>query len=300
MRKTWIGILAAFIVIAVSWIGNISFFQAHQLGDSIFLEHRIEVLNEGGDSFFLYYLEDAQGKKIRTIAFPQHPELSIETHDAEYMRYTRQHLGRFLVSIQPHSNNKEAKMSLEPAVIDKVLVQYDDGSTAEQNIGEIRFIDPFEHGKKEAPISGTSSGSSSDGTGYGHFNVARSAELHSMESNYMSIMDTIQLSFHFDYRLPEIRSGIRSTGNGSNAMNTPGTPLEQLELPIQLAKGDSFYVSYQTNPDDPEKVFELRLQLVFKESSKEQWIEYMFIGSNQPYFTEAQVRSLVREKRKQP
>lgn len=305
MKKLWIGTVTAFVLIAASWIGNLRYFQAHQLGEPTFLEHHIEVLKEQGDTFELYYLEDIHGeKKINSIYFPDYPEMTIEAHNPAYSKYTHQQMGMFMISILSDSpDNKESNTATGPQIIETVLVHYNDGSSAEKNIGEIRLIDgQFDHGKKQSPINGTSSGGSSDSTGFNSFYITRPAELQSIESSYLDLIDTNQLDLYFDYQLPASKGGVRSSDMDSTQIEMLGRPLKEIQLPVQFVKGDSIRFSYEfkLNPEELGKAYRLRLQLGLKDRNGEQWTEFIPLSFNPPYFTEAQMRSLVREKREQP
>ncbi|MGM1047496.1 MAG: hypothetical protein ACQEXX_15270 [Bacillota bacterium] len=309
MKKFWIGTMTAFVLVAASWIGNLWYFQAHQLGEPIFLEHHVEVLKESGDTFDLYYLEDVHGKKkIRTIFIPNYPEMRIEAHTVEYSKYTHQQMGRFIVSVQSgNSDKKEGNKATDPQFIETVLVHYSDGSSAKKNIGEIRLIDNrFDDPKKLPPIEGTSSGGSSEsggvGTGFNSFRISRLAELQEIESAYLSLMETSQFELYFDYQLSENKGGLSSPEAESASIPMLGTPLKELQLPIQLNKNDYIRLSYRYRPSPVErgKVYRLSLRLRLKERNGVQWNKFVPISFNSPYLTEAEVRSLLSERRKRP
>lgn len=302
MKKPWIGIVAAFVLVAASWIGNVWYFQAQQLGKPMFLEHYVEVIQESGDTIELYYLEDLHGdKKINTVFIPEYPEIRIESHTPNYKRYIHQQLGRIVLSMPIDSSDLTHDQASDPSIIRTVSVVFNDGSIEEVDIGEIQLINGLSDQAPNTPIKGISSGGGTGegfDTGYTGFRISRPAQLQRIESSYISLVNKGQLELYLDYSRREKKSGMISSAVKMGDIDKLGTPLRKLVFPVQLKRSEYFRLSYRYPyiQEGADRVYRLRLRLGMEDQNRQQWTEVMFINL-QPYLTGEKVRDLVRERR---
>lgn len=299
MKRIWVGTAAAFLLIAASWIGNIWYYQEQQLGEPLFLEHHLEVFRDAGDSFDLYYLENLkENNRVSSIYFPEYPELNIVLHTPEYRKYSHQQMGRFIVSVEKSSKERMRKV---PDSIQTVQILYNDGSIANQNIGEVRFIDdPSRDG--DNPVRMTSGGSGSHGggmgTGYDVFQVSKPVMLEAIESAFLLLVDTHIMEVYLDHWPSTSKSPPPNVSEGTVSISMTGKPLKEVELPISLNNGDGLRLSYKYNTKKGKLgvIYRPVVRLEFKEQDGREWTAFLYLGMNSPDFTEAEVRSLVKER----
>lgn len=300
MKKIWVGTAAAFLLIAASWIGNVWYYQEHQLGEPFFLEHHLEVLRGPGDTFDLYYLENLEeDNPVSSIYFPEYPELNIVLHTPAYVKYSHQQLGRFIVSVGESSKGSHRKVL---DLIRTVQIVYNDGSIASQNIGEVRFIQDPSEGGAENPVQVTSGGSGSHGggigTGYDVIQVSRAVKLEVIESAFLPSEEAHIMEVYLDHWPSTRESQPPNVSEGTEAISMTGKPLKEVELPISLNNGDGLRLSYKYNTQKEKLgvIYRPVVRLEFKEQDGLKWTAFVYLEMNSPDFTEAEVRSLVKER----
>lgn len=301
MRKFWIGMSSILLLVVASWIGNLWYYQAHQLGKTVFLEHHLEVRMVPGEIFDLYYLEDLHAeKKVSGIIIQDHPDMRVQAHTPDYRRYSHQVLGRFMLSVSPDYMVSEKEDSAdEPSVIQSVIVQYHDGTTKEMDIGEIRLIKESTN-EGDSPLNWSSGGSSSDLTGFSTLQIERPIELIDIKSHYLNLIGNGQLQFYINIITNPPGSSFQMRTSEENLIALEGVPFHELILPQKMQKRDSIRFSYKYVPGEAMQmdIYQLRIQLEMTEA-EHIWKEALLIYAT-PSFSEAAVRDFVKEKRRQP
>lgn len=303
MKRLWIGMTFAIVMVAASWIGNVWYFKAQQLEKPLFLEHYVEVVQESDDTIELYYLQNLhEDKQISTVHIPEYPEIRMESHTSNYKRFTHQQLGRIILSVPMNGTHSTPDNVSGPSMIRTVSVMYDDGSSEEVDIGEIRLISGGSvQAQLHSPFKATSSGGGIGvgyDTGYKGFRIVRPTQLQQVESFYLSLVDHGQLELYLDYAKREKKSGMVHSALKSGDVDMLGTPIQELVFPVQMKRSEYFRISYRY-PYDKEgsnRVYRLRVRLGMVDQKGAHWTETMFINL-EPYLTEERIRNLVRDRR---
>ncbi|WP_422658371.1 hypothetical protein ACK8P5_22110 [Paenibacillus sp. EC2-1] len=296
MKRLWMGMTLTIVMVAVSWIGNVWYFKAQQLGEPLFLEHHIEMTAIAGDIFDLYYLEDLNGeKKVSSISIPDFPEIRITTQQPDYQRYSHQQLGRFIMSLPSDIAGLGMDDADTPKIIRTAFVQFNDGTSKEVDIGEIRlkklFID-----KDKSPVKWSSGGSSSDLAGFDTVQIERPVSLQGIKTNYLSLIKSGQLKLYIDTITESPGTTFQMNESEDGGILLEGVPFQELELPQKFHKGDAIHFSYKYIPEEiSADIYSIHLEIEFME--EDQLWDHTIHIKFAPSFTEKAIRNLVRDRR---
>lgn len=299
MSKKWYYIIAILLV-TCSWIGNVWYYEANQLGRTAFLEHHVETREGDGQIFDLYYVEDKRADvTLRSIRIDGYPDL-IVTFNPQYAEYQRQYLGKMTVNLNKPSTQKEAREepSAEPVLVQEITADYTDGTSEQVDIGEIYIWPTMYHRSTQNPISWTSSGSSSNNTGYSSAVVKRSVELTAFSSKLMDIVEAGDLQINADIS-GQVPGRSYQTPPSEAQIELRGDPIEEISLPLMINQGGSIRISHQFNLHGSEKsmkVYQFMLRTTFEEGGH-QWFEDTIIPS-QFWPMDKEITEFVRKGRK--
>ncbi|MBB6733593.1 hypothetical protein [Cohnella zeiphila] len=267
--------LAVAALVLASWIGNIFVYRGNQLPAGGFLRHYIEAPDSGGSFNLLYVANRQDNRQVASVFVEDVPGLrfyqpAIQTE----MRY--QKIYRIMAQIDPLGEKSEGEQ--DPIVIHSVKVQYTDGTSSREDIGEIRiFRQTAPSSGEKSPISSLSSSSSSDGTGTASMTVKRPVTLTGISSAW----------------LPVLGNAFEWQANASG---------KKLDLPASLTAKQSLTVSYQFHlPEDNPlsmNVYELMLKMTFQEDSGKTY-DGTLIAEHVPYPSEAEMHAYVRAQRRE-
>ncbi|MGG3283690.1 hypothetical protein [Paenibacillus solani] len=275
MSKKWYYIIAILFV-TCSWIGNVWYYEANQLSRTAFLEHHVETREGDGQLFDLYYVEDKRADvTLRSIGIEGYPDL-IVTSQPHYAEYQRQYLGKMMVNLNKPSIQKEPaeELSAEPVLVQEITANYTDGTSEQVDIGEI-YIWPavYQQGAQD-PISWTSSGSSSDNTGYTSGVVARPVELTAFASKLMDIVEAGDLQINADIS-GQVPGRSHQTPPSEAQIELSGDPIKKIALPLKINQGSSIRISHKFNMHGSlksMKVYQFMLRTTFVEDGR-RWYE---------------------------
>lgn len=299
MSKKWYYIIAILLV-TCSWIGNVWYYEANQLGRTVFLEHHVETREGDGQIFDLYYVADKRADvTLRSIEIDGYPDL-IATFHPQYAEYHRQYLGKMMVNLNKPSLQKEAIQEplVEPVLVQEITANYTDGTSEQVDIGEIYIWPAMYHQSTQNPISWTSGGSSSDNTGYSSAVVERSVELTAFSSKLMDIVEAGDLQIHADIS-GQVPGRSHQMPPSEAQIELRGDPIEEISLPLKIHQGGSIRISHQFNLHGSEKsmkVYQFMLRTTFQEDGH-QWFEDTIIPS-QVWPMDKEITEFVREGRK--
>lgn len=301
MSKKWYYVLAILFV-ACSWVGNVWYYEANQLGRTVFLEHHVETREGGGRVFDLYYVEDKRADKtLSSIRIEGYPE-QIVTPYPKYAECQRQYLGKMMVNLNkpaPEEEAPEEEQLKEPVLVREITALYSDGTSEQVDIGEI-YIWPGVYDQEEQhPVSWTSGGSSSDNSGYESAVVKRNLQLTAFSSKLLDIAEEGDLRIHAD--ISGLIPGTSYQSQPSEAhIELRGEPIDEIQLPVKINQGDSIRISHQFDMPSLKKsmqVYQLILRSTFIEERGRRWYEDTLIPY-QPSPTEQEMTKFVRESRK--
>ncbi|WP_435921050.1 hypothetical protein [Paenibacillus sp. DYY-L-2] len=244
-------VIAVLVLSAGSWAGNLWIYNRSQLPEPVFFKHYIEIEYGEGASFELAYLENKSAENhIQTIRIPELPEAKIQPWTS-YENYTHQVEGLMRVSISnADMSGKPGLTDGEPMIIRQVETFFDDGTSKIMDIGEIRVYAPGSEAEDVARYS--SSGASSEGTGYDRLKMLKDAELTGIVSGFMP-----QLADHwrFIFDAKQVRMLDQNTVSleeiqvGSEAAYT-GAPIEAIPYPVKLEADEFVTLAYRMNVAD--------------------------------------------------
>lgn len=301
MSKKWYYVLAILFV-ACSWVGNVWYYEANQLGRTVFLEHHVETREGGGRVFDLYYVEDKRADKtLSSIRIEGYPE-QIVTPYPKYAEYQRQYLGKMMVNLNkpaPEEEAPEEEKFKEPILVREITALYSDGTSEQVDIGEI-YIWPGVYAQEDQdPVSWTSGGSSSDNSGYDSAVLKRPLRLTAFSSKLLDIADEGDLRIHAD--ISGLIPGTSYQSQPSEAhIELRGEPIDEIQLPLKINKGDSIRISHQFDMPSLKKsmqVYQLILRTTYMEEGGRLWYGDTLIPY-QPSPTEQEMTKFVRESRK--
>lgn len=268
--------LAVAALVLASWIGNIFVYRGNQLPAGGFLRHYIEAPDSGGGSFFLIYVANRLDKRqLAGISVDSPSNLRFYEPTIE-MDLRHQKIYRILARVEPPEDGPETGQ--DPIVIHTVNVQYTDGTSSREDVGEIRLLrEAKEPDDAESPIGSQSSSSSSDGTGTASMTVKRPVTLTGISSAW----------------LPVLGNAFEWQANASG---------KKLDLPASLTAKQPLTVSYQFHlPEDNPlsmNVYQLMLKMTFQEDSGKTYDGTM-IAEHVPYPSEAEMHAYVRSQRRE-
>lgn len=286
------------VLVAGSWGGNLWYYHKSQLPEPFFLNHYIEVENSPGFSFDLLYLENKSAKtKLNWIEIPELPNVQIWPNPA-VNTYTHQTQGTMRVEIMDFDLVQPEFPENGPLVIHRVVAHFDDNSSKEMEIGEIQ-VHPADPKPGEAPLQGSSWGSSSEKAGYTRFKFTKDARLTGITSAYLP-----QLSDRLNVILDaaSIRNLEQKEINFSSQGIYSGVPLEKVPFPLSFKSGEWATVTYQLDlPDSAGPVAKTDVYrfLLYMELETDQGVsskERIFVDFA-PYLTNREVADFVKDRR---
>ncbi|GIP01014.1 hypothetical protein J14TS5_60990 [Paenibacillus lautus] len=301
MSKKWYYVLAILFV-ACSWVGNVWYYEANQLERTVFLEHHVETREGGGSVFDLYYVEDKRADKtLSSIRIEGYPE-QIVTPYPQSAEYQRQCLGKMMVNLNKPAPGKEGagEQRKEPVLIREITALYSDGTSEQVDIGEIYVWPGVYDQEDQDPISGTSGGSSSDNSGYESAVVSRPLQLTAFSSKLLDIAEDGDLRIFVDISRQIPGTSYRSQPSEAH-IELRGEPINEIQLPFQINKGDSIRISHQFDMslEKSMQVYQLILRTTFLEDGRRFWYGDTMI----PYYpspTDREMTEFVRESRRKP
>lgn len=264
-RKMLLG-AAALLLIAGSWIGNLTYYNSLQLEEPLFLKHYEAVNGAGGEPIEIRYLENKSDPgRVAWIQIEELPMLGFELVEDE--RFSHHRLMKAYAYWDGGTGAPD--LSLLPITVREVTVHYRGGVTRKVPIGEVVVTDPARGGM----VDMISSGGSSDGSGFSSNKVTQPAVLE-------------RIDYSFSDRL-----------NTGFQLELDGKPIEEAELPAALKAGDrlNFRYNWEHTVDDPASYehYQIKLLLHFRTADGRAIVDRIPVNRN-VYLSESMVKRLVR------
>ncbi|XID92707.1 hypothetical protein ACF3MZ_30355 [Paenibacillaceae bacterium WGS1546] len=276
-RNVYIGVI---LLIAASWLGNGLYHQTGRLPEAGFLRHYIETNEVPSVAFDLLYVANNDDKrKLNHVQLNEIPSLRLQPPQVH------QRLRHQTIYIVRGYYDEEAigeREAMEPLRLHTVTAYYSDGSSSEEDVGEIIVYREARRSEpaKEPAIQMSFVRGSSDHSGDAAVRVLRPVEFTGVTSAWLE-----RLGGGVEY---EVRP------NDSLPI-TDGSS-------IMLDQGQSFTLKYRFKPEssniEPLSVYRLLLKMNFAEPNGEKH-DYTVFANYDPYVTEAEMRAYVRERRKE-
>lgn len=219
-RKKTIMIGAIFILLLlISWIGNILYYNSMQLDKPVFPTfYKTTSIYKGNNILTIHFIENkGPGKKVQSIRMNEFDkEASDKLLRAEY-KYQSIYEMNFDFTEKDLTYLQDQNSDL---IVNELTVRYDDGTVEEVPIGELVFrADPV----RSQEIVTFHGGSSSDGSGYEVLEMNTDAVLEKVE-----LTQTDKLDHLFNLRLY-------------------GKPYDTVTYPKQVKKGNSLILQYTSS-----------------------------------------------------
>ncbi|NMO97237.1 hypothetical protein [Paenibacillus lemnae] len=303
MKRTWMAAGIAVLAAAISWTWNLWHYHQNQLGEPLFLDHHIDLQRQG--FFDLYYLEDLNTEhKVMQVNFPDNPELKVQHRMPSCNAYTYQQLcslgivSHTEIEVQDTASN-QAKADAKPLV---VQVMFTDGASKIIETGTIRQLPGNEN--NDMPVNHTSSGSSSNGTGFSSLHADRPVQWVDAALQNTSLIESGKLDVYAEIYNNHVRPELYSYGHhgGVDPLDPKeeGQRLEELQFPLSLNKGDAIQIRYRINRNkfEPDEVYYTFLRMTFQDVKGEgTWEDDVVHVNRYPDLTNTDVRELVKERR---
>jgi len=255
------------LLIALSWGGNVLYYNGMQLEEPMFLRHYIAIHGSGGEPVDIYYLENqADAGGVTAIQIEELPPLRFNLHESS--RYSHQVLMKASAYWEPDMLGAPDESQL-PLTIREITIHYNGRAPQKVPIGEIQLMADTRGGLIDS-IMGSAS---SDGTGSSKVRLTQQATLEKVDYAYGD----------------RIANGFR--------LELDGQPIERQAFPRELDEGDMLAFSYAWLPDENERVvledYQIKVQLHFRTADGRSTVETIPVNRN-VYISEAQVKKLVR------
>jgi len=255
------------LLIALSWGGNVWYYNGMQLEEPMFLRHYIAIHGSGGEPVDIYYLENhADAGEVTGIQIEELPPLRFNLHESG--RYSHQVLMKASAYWKPDMLGAPDESQL-PLAIREITVHYNGRAPKKVPIGEIMLMADTREGLLDF-IMGSSS---SDGTGSYKVRLTQPAKLDKIDYAYSD----------------RIGSGFR--------LELDGRPVEEQTFPRELDEGDLLAFSYAWLPHENERVvleeYQIKVQLHFRTEDGQAIVESIPVNRN-VYLSESRVKELVQ------
>ncbi|USB32986.1 hypothetical protein [Paenibacillus sp. YPG26] len=261
--------IAAWTVILLlifgSWGGNIWYYRSMQLAEPLFLNSYTTLNATEGESIKLVYLENKYGtKKVTGIQIDELPQLSFIFSEGNSGTYHKE-----IKAFGGFKSQEQGPVIKEPITIKEATVYYSEGPPRKVPIGELQVLPASQANVVEFYSSSASSG----GSGFTNGTMLQSAELE-------------RIDFTFSDRLKPYLQ-----------LELEDQPIESLEYPVSLQKGDRLSISYRWEVPEHDPVAyanyepQCRLEFRLKDGRK---VTQTFIINGNLNLSEEQMKRLVR------
>lgn len=307
MDKKKITFILLALILILSWVGNLSYFYAHQLREPVFLKQYISgrFYPKQNLEFDFYYITNRdEDLDVVSVEIPQFHQVMPKLRTVQYNTYGSYVLKFARVTLD------SAFFDLIPAAglrIDKLTVHYRNGLSQEVSIGEFAF-EPAPPQEQPA-LKNLSSGTSNNQTGFSSFSAEKSMTIQKVDYPWKDILGE------------GLRVYVKVTQDGSSAFDRTRSDakedplqqnlqeenysqdqlLEKTHFPLRLEKGESLTLFYQFDPI-PAKTLRaydycrVGAQVQYHtEDGKQDQAEFSI--NNSPNFVEKDIRRILKERR---
>ncbi|MDA8235588.1 MAG: hypothetical protein M0Z31_12460 [Clostridia bacterium] len=269
-------IIAGLLALVLLWAGNILYFKEQQLTRPLFMKHYYDLPFYDEYNLNLYYLVNNDDKRrIGGITFPELSEnyaFAVEEADSNIYKYHR--LKR--VTIRLNNTDLRYLTKARQLVIKELLIMYSNGDVQKINVGRIH-ISLVAPNQKFVDMHTAGSGGNDDSGGFGfdEFSVLKPTKITEIKHSFEDILADKLL------------------------VNINEQPLKETSLPFELNNGKRMRVSYAFRFNKDHKLWSSYYQIGInlKGEIKGQQAQETFFANHQPYFSEEQVRQMVKEGR---
>ncbi|AOV06188.1 hypothetical protein [Sporosarcina ureilytica] len=236
-RLFWVALL----FISGSWIVNTLYAQSKQLQEPIFLEHAIDTVVYEGSNLTFYYLTNTNDSSvISSINLNGIRGYALENESAEPIQ-TFPYYSLRQVHIQMDPFDIENSLQDEPLTTNTAVVLFNDGKMLTTSIGEVTLRSEDQVNHTLTPIGGSGGNDWS-------MNWYEAEDDLTIESFSIDVSEAFQKFITVKIDSATAAKQFDPLPIKSDEQDIPGIHLDELELPIEINKGENLYIYWAISP----------------------------------------------------
>ncbi|MBX0356095.1 hypothetical protein [Halobacillus sp. Nhm2S1] len=245
--------LISLLIVAISWGGNLWFYQSKQLEEPVFLEH----FYGGIGMFELYYLTNRDDPaRVMSVEFSDGTTLhaksdyyAFQNENPAYGPDIQSRSSHYLLKSVVFDEQKMRELSVDHR--GRATIHFNNGETTVADIGKVTSS---EHREGNGIFRQQSSSSSSNGRSFRSYTVVEDLKIESMTSPFPEVDEDLKKKLY----TPSIGTTGTPDGGGPRTHNkelneewsrVAGAPLEEVQFPIEMKRGDGIRLTMQEKPD---------------------------------------------------
>ncbi|WML32861.1 hypothetical protein [Clostridium sp. OS1-26] len=206
------------VLLTLSWVANIFFYEKHILKETIFIKHYYDI-QSGMNNVQFYYIQDINSQEqVANIEFPEIGQEYVSFTDSDRNSDNRYYkLKCISVNFGSIDQNKVSD-NLKNKVITKAKVTFTNGKVINEDIGKICF---YYDNQNNTTLTMANATSSSDNTGSSTHRATKDTKVTGLYTKFPDVIEDIV------------------------SMKINGKPLKDIKFPLELKAGDNLEVSYE-------------------------------------------------------
>lgn len=291
-------LMIAIVAVTLFFIGNILYFQSHQLKEPVILPHYVDLqLNQDGYGMMDLYYVTNQEQEIWNVIIPgiEYVKVEFET--------VHQNLPHYF--LKKASLQLQAQNITEELIISDVEVQFSGSNLAQlYQIGEIR-IRPSTNSEKEHNVRMLASGSSNNQMSFFLFEMMEPLQLVNVNFPFQGMLkDNFRMFFDFDSEdLTELHEKGRILKDDHDFVHErlwekSGVEYPNIPFPVPFEANDVLLINHEflfpNDSDLGKAIFNFELEFLFEDEKGEEvtaksYIDYL------PYFTNREIKDFIEK-----
>lgn len=292
MNKKILGI--ALLVIVVSWVGNLWYYQSKQLDEPLFLKHYYASV----DTFELYYLMNKQDpKKVQSIEFsdgtvmyPRYENSGIHQDNPRLSYNVRSESTHYWMSAVRFNAQQLTRKKVDHE--GEAIITMDDGEMIVADIGRIFTEEPQQ---SSSIFQSNMSSGGSDGRTTQSYTVGETIEIEEISSAFPKLTDEMLIKIHTGSNRNQTTEGHvpdwYEEERDLEWEKVSGVNLRNIDYPLVVERGEEIRQTIQHNKDAL-IAYWFPLKVKGTTNSGEAFAE-RFLVYNHPQFTTEQMDELV-------
>ncbi|RDY66971.1 hypothetical protein DXT76_20175 [Halobacillus trueperi] len=290
--------IISLLIVAISWGGNLWFYQSKQLEEPIFLEH----FYGGAGVFELYYLTNREeSSHVMSVEFSDgttlHAKSDYYGFHSGNPAYGPDVQSRSMHYLLKKTGFDEQQMrELEVDHEGEATIHFNDGKTMTADIGTVESSE-LREGNGIFRSQGTSS--SSNGRSFRTYTVKEDLKIDSMSSPFPEVQDDLKMKLYapsIDLTGTPDAGGPRSYSKELDEewSQVAGAPLEKIDFPIEMKRGDRIRLTMQEKPDAI-RAYSYEIEMTGTTENGNPFTQ-PFLISNHPQFTPEKMELLIERR----
>jgi hypothetical protein len=286
------------IVILVSWIGNIIYFQTKQLSEPIILNAYIDRPSYERTSFSLPYLtnknEVVELDHLLVDGYTYSNEQSFTPwlNDPSTQSYTQEFTHHFLKEATFTLDEQDLKSLQESILLNKVFARFTNGQVVPIQVDKLNFTPNI---TEESIFTNTGSFSSNQGIQGNFLEVVESATMNSIE-----LPEVIQKQF--DLKIMLLKDTPTNSPKVNDIVHTDWLDMDaplyrEINWPLLIEAGDTVALIFHTKDEIEDVEYISALQKWTGETLNGGAVRYSCLIQNNLYLSQKQLNAFLRKAR---